>query len=134
MDFSGIKANLEKKGYQVSCFATKEEAAASAPPTEYMVLTGADGHCKLVTIINNERYTVNSFEQYWKNNPTVQNKLVNVQVTNTESYSDNIILTSQQEQLLPEEWHTYQALVNSAPWVGWETDNTGKPLSPLRSS
>ena len=28
MDFSGIKANLEKKGYQVSCFATKEEAAA----------------------------------------------------------------------------------------------------------
>lgn len=28
MDFTGIKTNLEKKGYAVSCFATKEEAAA----------------------------------------------------------------------------------------------------------
>ena len=28
MDFEGIKKNLEQKGYKVSCFATKEEAAA----------------------------------------------------------------------------------------------------------
>jgi L-lactate utilization protein LutB len=28
MDFTAIKANLEKKGYKVSCFETKEEAAA----------------------------------------------------------------------------------------------------------
>lgn len=28
MDFSTVKANLEKKGYKVSCFETKEDAAA----------------------------------------------------------------------------------------------------------
>jgi len=31
MDFSNVKANLEKKGYKVSCFETKQEAA------DYMV-------------------------------------------------------------------------------------------------
>ena len=28
MDFEVLTKNLEKKGYKVSCFATKEEAAA----------------------------------------------------------------------------------------------------------
>ena len=65
---------------------------------------------------------MNSFEQYWKNNPTVQNELGGAKVTEKETYTDNIILTGQQEQQLPTYWHSYQILVNSAPWVEWMGD------------
>lgn len=99
-------------------------------PTEYMVLTGPTGQCKLVTrdAINGERRTVNSFEQYWKNTPTVQNLLGTSKITATETGSDNIILSSAQENLLPTEWHTYKAFANAAPWVEW-TDNDDKPTA-----
>ena len=99
-------------------------------PTEYMVLTGPTGQCKLVTrdAINGERRTVNSFEQYWKNNPTVQNLLGTSKIPATETGSDNIILSSAQENLLPTEWHTYKAFANAAPWVEW-TDNDDKPTA-----
>ena len=106
----------------VTSMTTKEAEAASVPPTEYMVLKSADGHSKLVTIIDGVCYTVNSFEQYWKNRPTVQEQLGGSKVTELETYEGNIILTEQQEQLLPPKWHTYQALVNSGPWVGWTGD------------
>ncbi len=110
---------------------TTKENVASAPPTEYMVLTGQGGQCKLVTKdpINdgttNVRRTVNSFEQYWKNYPTIQNLLGGYKVNEKETYTDNIILTAEQEGHLPANWHTYQIFANSAPWVEWITDNTG---------
>ena len=96
------------------------------PPTEYMILKQSS-NCKLVTtaLIDGERRTVNSFEQYWKNTPTVQNLLENDKVTAYETYSDNIILNSTQTAHLPSTWHTYQAFANAAPWVGWKDDNTG---------
>ena len=116
----------------VTSLTTTEEDASSAKPTEYMVLTGASGHCKLVTVDEIEgapengsygtRQTVKTLEQYWKNNPTVQNALGNAKVTQVETYSGNITLTDQQEAILPTYWHTYQILVNSAPWVGWTGD------------
>ena len=119
--YTDRQAGTEVTRY-VTSLTTLEDDAASAPPTEYMVLTGADDHCKLVAIIDGVRHTVNSFEQYWKNNPTVQNTLGNAKVTQEETYSGNITLTDQQEAILPTYWHTYQSLVNSAPWVGWTGD------------
>ena len=121
--------------YVTSLTTTAEDDGAPSP-TEYMVLTGAGGHCKLVTVDEivgaptngsyGTRQTVRTLEQYWKNNPTIQDKLGGAKVTQNETYSDNITLTSQQEDYLPNYWHTYQILVNSAPWVGWTGDNTGK--------
>jgi len=107
------------------------ESANYQPPTEYMVLKTDNGRCKLVTVneINDgtttEHRTVTSFEQYWKNNPTVQNRLGGSKVTATETYSDNIELNADQLDHIPSYWHTYKAFANAAPWVGWETDNTG---------
>jgi hypothetical protein len=69
---------------------------------------------------------VNTFEQYWKNNPTVQNRLGDAKVTSTESATEDIILTPAQASLLTG-WHTYQTWAQAAPWVKWTEDGkTGK--------
>ena len=94
---------------------------ANELPTEYMILKQRS-NCKLVTVEG--RHVVNSFEQYWKNNPTVLN-LIDPKVTDTETYADDITLSSDQTADLPSNWHTYKAFANAAPWVGWKTDNTG---------
>ena len=117
----------------VTGVTTLNEAAVAAgeAPSEYMILKQGS-NCKLVTTINGVQHTVNTFEQYWKNNPTVQNMLT-TKVTETESYSDDITLSSTQlDQLkdslkteLYNKWHSYTAFANAAPWVGWKTDNTG---------
>ena len=70
-------------------------------PTEYMVLGAPNGY-KLVTLneiegapINGSygtRQTVNTFEQYWKNNPTVQNRLGGSKVTATETATEDSFL------------------------------------------
>ena len=107
------------------------ESANYQPPTEYMVLRTDNGQCKLVTLdqiddgTTTERRTVTSFEQYWKNNPTVQSELGGSKVTVTETYSSDIVLNSDQLEHLPNNWHTYKAFAYAAPWVGWVTDNTG---------
>ena len=104
-------------------------------PTEYMVLGAPNGY-KLVTLneiegapINGSygtRQTVNTFEQYWKNNPTVQNRLGGSKVTATETATEDIILTPAQASLLTG-WHTYQTWAQAAPWVSWTEDGkTGK--------
>ena len=130
--FRTFAVDFDGSTHVVTGVTTKNPDAVDLPqPTEYMILRATNGRNKLVTVekINdgstNERRTVDSFEQYWKNNPTVQNLLGGSKVTSTESYSDNITLTSAQEALLPTDWHTYQAYANAAPWVGWETDGTG---------
>ena len=113
-------------------------------PTEYMILSAPNGRFKLVTLnkipldINNdgdyddegegtEHRTVNTFEQYWKNNPTVQNKLGDAKVTESESTTDDgIELTTAQASVLTG-WHTYKAWANAAPWVSWsDASGSGK--------
>ena len=87
--------------------------------SEYMLIGTALSSLKLVTYdpISNgtttERRTVNSFEQYWKNNPTVQGKLT----TKVTAVGRNVELTDAQKSQLPSGWHTYAAWANSAPWV-----------------
>ena len=105
----------------VTGVTTKNPDASGEAPTQYMILKQGS-NCKLVTIEGH--HVVNSFEQYWKNNPTVQN-LIDPKVTALETYADDITLTASQTDDLPSNWHTYQAFANAAPWVGWKTDNTG---------
>ena len=115
----------------VTGVTTKNSAAASEEPSEYMILK-QNGNCKLVTLIGGVQHTVNSFEQYWKNNPVVQDML-DTKVAVLETYDDDITLNSTQLGELQNKlstdlynrWHSYQAFANAAPWVGWKTDNTG---------
>ena len=134
--FRTYVVNYGGSNHVVTGVTTKNEAVdsehANQLPTEYMVLTGQNGHCKLVTLntiddgTTTERRTVTSFEQYWKNNPTTQNLLGASSVTSSESVDDNgIVLTSTQQSLLPSNWHTYQAWANAAPWVSWSDGGGG---------
>ena len=115
----------------VTGVTTLNDAASSQPPTEYMVLTTDNGKARLVTVetisdgTTTARRVVNNFEQYWKNNPTVQNLLGDDKVESLESYTDDIILNSTQTAKLPTSWHSYKAFANAAPWVGWKDDNIG---------
>ena len=127
----------------VTGVTTKNEAVdashANQLPTEYMILKGSGGHCILKTLetINfggeNQRRVVTSFEQYFKNSPTVQNLLgaVNIEhkVDVLETYEDNINIDPAYRSDLPGEWHTYQAFARAEPWKGWKGDGhsgTGK--------
>lgn len=108
-------------------------------PTEYMILTGPTGNCVLVTVdkipldLNddgdtsdegeNERRTVTSFEQYWKNNPTVRN-ILNKAGKGMGSAAVTASLTAAQMAELPSTWHTYESWANGAPWS--DTSTGGK--------
>lgn len=77
---------------------------ATAVPTQYMLL-GSKGAYKLVTTaeVNGSHQTVNSFENYWKNNPTVQT------LAGEDPAANNSTLTAKG-------WHRYGAWANSANW------------------
>ncbi len=120
----------------VTGVTTKNKAAKDAheDPTEYMILKTLNGNCKLVTVNsifdgeNSAQRTVTNFEQYWKNNPTVQNLLkegTDNSINTAESFSDNIQLDATQTAKLPDNWHSYKAFANAAPWHEWKTDSTG---------
>ena len=107
---------------------SESAAANNSDATEYMLLGTSLTSLKLVTVepisdgTTNERRTVNSFEQYWKNNPTVQGKL-SAKVTQV---GRNVTLTADQKSQLPTGWHTYDAWANSAPWVHNNDGGGGK--------
>ena len=83
-------------------------------PTEYMILGTSISNMTLMTVnpvddgdgnpANDVRQTVNSFEQYWKNNPTVQ------KLEGQNPAADNAILTGTYG------WHRYTAWAYSAAW------------------
>ena len=106
-----------------------EEFAASDPDnslaTEYMILGTSLGSLKLQTVekIDGSRRIVTSFEQYWKNSPTVQEQLTNkvtdvgrkVELTSTQK--SEIEAKKWETDTDPWGWHVYKAWANSAPWV-----------------
>ena len=123
--------------------------AASSPAdnslaTEYMILGTSLSNCHLTTVqavgldLNgdgdytdegegNERRTIHSFEQYWKNNPTVQGKLT----TKVETLGRNVALTSTQKSELAAvdaeiPWHVYEEWANAQPWVNNGDAEPGK--------
>ena len=97
----------------------KDADADNSDATEYMILGTSLSSLKLVTLeaisdgTTTERRTVNSFEQYWKNNPTVQGKLT----TKVTAVGRDVTLTETQKGQLPTGWHAYSAWANSQPWV-----------------
>ncbi len=80
-------------------------------PTEYMLLGTSMLNMTLKTFyeVDGERRTVNSFEQYWKNNPTVE-KLVGANPA-----ADNAMLNGKG-------WHSFTSWAYSAPWGGGAKD------------
>ena len=112
----------------------KEDPAVTNLPegSEYMLLGTSTSNLKLVTFHEiaggtdngtyGTRQTVNSFEQYWKNNPTVQSKLT----TEVTQLGRNVELSSDQKTQLPTGWHVYKAWANSQPWVNNNDGGPGK--------
>ncbi len=109
----------------------KDAEADNSDATEYMILGSSMTDLKLVTVEaipldlngdddtndegeSNERRTVNSFEQYWKNNPTVQDTLTN-KVTKA---GRNVTLeAAQKTEIAGLGWHVYKTWANSQPWM-----------------
>ena len=93
--------------------------------SEYMLLGTDLNHLKLVTVdaIDGSRRTVNSFEQYWKNSPTVQGKLPESKKVNVAGR--NVHLSdAQKTEIAGWGWHVYEEYANSAPW---KHNNDGTP-------
>ena len=100
---------------------TIDEEGNRIMPTEYMLL-GTTGSYRLVTseeigsdgsgYESTNHQTVTSFEQYWRNNPTVHRTL------GLDDGSGPI--TAAQEETLRSTygWHKYKAWVNAAAWSG----------------
>ena len=99
-------------------------------PTEYMLL-GTKDHYKLLTTneisdgSTTERRTLNSFEQYWRNNPTALWKKAKAKKESalTQAEKDALkngqsALATDDPQLATNGWHNYKAWVNAAPWDG----------------
>ena len=109
--------NPEAQGKAASATAVTDDLPEGS---EYMLLGTDLNHLKLVTVdaIDGDRRTVNSFEQYWKNNPTVQGKLT-TQVTMA---GRNVTLSDAQKAEIAGfdtniPWHVYKEYANSAPWM-----------------
>ena len=77
----------------------------TAKPTEYMLLGTDINHLVLKTLgeIDGSQQTVTKFEQYWKNNPTVQG------IAGENPAADNATLTGKV-------WHRYESWAYSANW------------------
>ena len=108
-------------------------AVPTDQPTEYMILGKSINELKLVTVqeiedgTTTERRTVNSFEMYWKNNPTARDILNDVNKgVGTHEEVDYELSPEQKAVLTGKGWHTYQCWAYSAPWDNQSTG--GKTL------
>lgn len=108
---SGYASVITNIAYENGTYSTAYPEKMSTPivngqPTEYMILGTSLQNMTLKTFneVEGERRTVNSFEQYWKNNPTVRT-LAGVD----DPAADNATLRGM-------DWHQYTAWAYSAPW------------------
>lgn len=127
------------------------DPANNSLATEYMIL-GTLSQSRLVTLHpvpldsdhdgtpeSNERRTINSFEMYWKNNPTIQGNRdhtpmpipgVLSEENQVTTEGREVTLTSQQKAEIESHkgygWHVYQEWANSAAWVNNGDGTTGK--------
>lgn len=145
-DYSEIVTGVITLADTVKLSSKNPDKYTRQKPTEYMIL-GTTGHGRFVTVekvaidLNsdgdtedsdeNERRTVTSFEQYWKNNPTANNLLEAAGKGRVTANEESVSLTSAQQNYLENtdiarrkgEWHQYKAWANSAPWTK-RTDGT----------
>ena len=108
-DYASVVTNIayENAAYYEAYPAMMPSSMVNGQPTEYMILGTSLQNMTLKTFyeVEGERRIVNSFEQYWKNNPTVE-KLVGAKPA-----SDNATLAAK-------DWHRFTSWAYSAPWGG----------------
>ena len=97
----------ENEEYSQLYSETMPTSIVNGSPTEYMILGTTLQNLTLKTVneVEGERRVVNSFEQYWKNSPTVEG------LVGANPNADNTTLTGKG-------WHQFQSLAYSAPWGG----------------
>ena len=98
--------SYENPTYSAAYNTVMPHSRENGNPTEYMLIGTSLGKVKLVTYnkIGDERYTVDKFEQYWKNNPTVK-----TQAGKANPDPDDATMAALN-------WHRYEAWAYSAPW------------------
>jgi len=115
-DYASVITNIayENENYSSAYNEKMPTSIVNGQPTEYMILGTSIQNMTLKTFneVEGERRTVNSFEQYWKNNPTVKT-LAGV----ANPAADNATLTEMG-------WHQFTSWAYSAPW-----DNSTKGLA-----
>ena len=130
-DYAGVVTGVTNNNPLAHGGVASDPAVTDLPEgSEYMLLGTDLNNLKLVTVdaINDgtttERRTVNSFEQYWKNSPTVQGKLT----TKVNKAGRNVTLSVDQKGEIANfdtdiPWHVYKEYANSAPWLHNGDDN-----------
>ena len=108
-DYASVVTNIayENEAYNEAYPAKMPASMVNGTPTEYMILGTSLQNMKLMTYneVEGQRRIVNSFEQYWKNNPTVEN------LVGENPAADNATLTGR-------DWHRFTSWAYSAPWGG----------------
>ncbi|MBO5579227.1 MAG: chitobiase/beta-hexosaminidase C-terminal domain-containing protein [Prevotella sp.] len=108
-DYASVITNIayENVAYHEAYPSKMSESIVNGQPTEYMILGTSMLNMTLKTFyeVEGERRVVNSFEQYWKNNPTVEN------LAGANPVADNATLNDKR-------WHRFTSWAYSAPWGG----------------
>jgi len=124
-DYAGVVTGVTNNNPLAHGGVASDPAVTDLPEgSEYMLLGTDLSNLKLVTVdaiydgSTTERRTVNSFEQYWKNNPTVQGKLT----TKVNTAGRDVTLSVDQKTEIAGfdtniPWHVYKEYANSAPWM-----------------
>ncbi len=106
--------------------------AASADPTEYMIL-GEKNNYKLLTthLVDGEHRMVTSLEQYWKTYNMAKLHVLGI-ASSTDSYSDDKSTwtvpsdpSSYRAALEAKGWHSYDAYANATRWNGYNNLSSG---------
>ena len=108
-DYSEVITNIayENIAYNAAYSSKMPTSIVNGSPTEYMILGTSLQNMSLKTFneVEGERRVVDSFEQYWKNNPTVEN------LAGTSPAANNATLAEMG-------WHQFTSWAYSAPWGG----------------
>ena len=89
MDFDFIKTNLEKKGYKVSCFETKEEAAAYLNGQIDGVTVGCGGSMTVKELgLADMLRTHNDFKWHWEGNDRMEALATDVYLSSVNGISE----------------------------------------------
>ena len=104
-------------------------SAIDGTPTEYMIL-GTQGNYQLVTtnLIEGERRTVNSLEQYWKTYDVVKKVVLGISPSTNDYEASWVVPTdpdSYRTALVARGWHSYEVYANATRWNGYNDKEDG---------
>jgi len=108
-DYANVVTSVsyENPTYSAAHNSIMSKERVNGDPTEYMLIGTSLDKVKLVTLneVDGLRRTVNTFEQYWKNNPTVKSLVGGDDVP----AADNTTLTEKG-------WHRFTSWAYSVSW------------------